>query len=289
MDKTVVVSRSTLAEFWLFIALTFALSWGFYALLWLISGGSEPIVEPGPIGAFGPPLAAAILTWRIHGSLSPFWSKITRWRIGAGWWMAVLVMPLAILAIGWVVMAIRGLPLFPDTTPQLWLMPLFLVFMLLFGGGQEEPGWRGFALPRLQAEMSALWASVIIGILWAAWHLPLFYFAGSGQANLNLVIYFPYVIAISIIHTWIYNNSGGSVLAVMFLHAMVNLIGGFIPMGVIVEAEVATLIGAWIVAGAVLIIYGPSNLSRKHRLQISDLDVAPVGSERRPGRIEEIT
>jgi uncharacterized protein len=272
MNDKPITSRSPWRDFAFFIGLTFALSWGFWGLLLLTAEPAQFAGIAGPIGAFAPPLAAAILTWRIQGSLRPFWRPIAAWRIGWGWWTAVFAAPLAILVMGWGVLAVLGQPLFPETMPEIWLLPLFLLFMVLAGGGQEEPGWRGFALPRLQTTMNAFWAGVVLGLIWAAWHLPLFYFPGSGQASLNLAIYFPYVVGVSILHTWIFNSSGGSVLAVMILHGLVNMIGGFIPMGLLFAAEVATLVGVWLVVGGLLVVYGPSDLSRNGRVQTADLE-----------------
>lgn len=248
-----------------FVVITFGLSWGLWGMLLVALDGNDLGGLAGPLGAFAPPVAAALLTWRSGVGMRSFWRPILAWRIGR-WWTVVFATPVAVLVIGWIVMAALGRPLFPEASPSVVTLPLLVIFMVLFGGGQEEPGWRGYALPRLQSMTNALGASVVIGVVWAAWHLPLFAFPGSGQAGLNLWIYVLYVVGISILHTWVYNSTGGSVLAVMVLHALVNLIGGFIPMGIVPEAELATLAGVWIVAAAVIIVYGPRDLSRGGRV-----------------------
>jgi membrane protease YdiL (CAAX protease family) len=249
-------------ELALFFGLTFLLSWTLWGVLYLADendlGGMI-----GPLGAFAPPVAAVIaLLVTGQGLRRSFWAPILHWRIG-WWWAVVMAVPIAILVIGWAVMVGLGEPPFPAEMPSLATLPLLVVFMTLLGGGQEEPGWRGYALPRLQAHIGALGASLVIGVIWAAWHLPLFAFSETGQAGLNLWIYFPYVMGISVMLTWVFNSTGGSVLAVMVLHGLINLIGGFIPMGVLAAAELATLIGVWVVAGAVIATYGPANLSRR--------------------------
>lgn len=265
-------------ELLVFVAITFGLSWSLWGTLLVVFDGNDLGGLAGPLGAFAPPIAAALLTWRSGAGMRSFWSPILDWRIGR-WWIVVFATPGAVLAIGWVVMAALDRPLFPESMPSLVTLPLLILFMVLIGGGQEEPGWRGFALPRLQSMTNALGASVVIGVVWAAWHLPLFAFPGSGQAGLSLWIYFPYVVGISVLHTWVYNSTAGSVLAVMVLHALVNLIGGFIPMGVIPEAELATLIGVWVVAAAVIVVYGPRDLSRGPRITLGPLEADPLRSE----------
>ncbi|MEM2947126.1 MAG: CPBP family intramembrane glutamic endopeptidase [Candidatus Bathyarchaeia archaeon] len=110
--------------------------------------------------------------------------------------------------------------------PQLILWNFVYIFFL--GGPlQEEFGWRGYALPRLQACYSALLSSVVLGVMWAIWHLPLnlMYLAGPqyqvGIAWLSsTVVLFVFV---SILFTWIYNNTGGSIFAALIFHTMLNL------------------------------------------------------------------
>lgn len=111
---------------------------------------------------------------------------------------------------------------------QPWLILWNFVYIFFLGGPlQEEFGWRGYALPRLQARYSALTSSVVLGVIWAIWHLPLnlMYFTGPqyhvGIAWLSsTVILFIFV---SILFTWIYNNTGGSVLTALIFHTMLNL------------------------------------------------------------------
>src|SRR5207253_2297396 len=82
---------------------------------------------------------------------------------------------------------------------------------LLVGGGvDEELGWRGFALPRLQDRYGALIASVVLGIFWAGWHIPAWYAAGSGQDLISFPVFEVSVIGAAILFTWLYNSTGGS-------------------------------------------------------------------------------
>ena len=93
---------------------------------------------------------------------------------------------------------------------QAWV-PLFF-YVLLLNALPEEYGWRGFALDRLQKKSSALSASLILGLIWALWHLPLFFIEGTTQAAIPMVQYMLQTVVLSIFYTWLYNNTGGSVL-----------------------------------------------------------------------------
>src|SRR5215211_4092979 len=99
-----------------------------------------------------------------------------------------------------------------------------LVFFIFPGSALgEEIGWRGYALPRLQYRRSALSASLILGVIWAFYHLPLFF---TGQAFRSPSLLVPFVVsglALSVILTWVYNSTGGSLLLVVLLHATANL------------------------------------------------------------------
>jgi uncharacterized protein len=97
------------------------------------------------------------------------------------------------------------------------------VVNLLIGGILgEEPGWRGFALPRLQARYGALVGSLILGVLWSLWHLPLLLTPGGATWTGNLGLFVLLGLALAILHSWVYNGTRASLLAVMLLHAAIN-------------------------------------------------------------------
>jgi membrane protease YdiL (CAAX protease family) len=85
----------------------------------------------------------------------------------------------------------------------------------------EEYGWRGYALPRLQTVMKPLSASLVIGVVWAVWHLPTFFAPGASPADLFLTM--PAMLAGSVIYTWMYNATGGSMRVVLLAHLGVHL------------------------------------------------------------------
>jgi uncharacterized protein len=134
----------------------------------------------------------------------------------------------------------------------------------------EEIGWRGYALPRLQAGRSALSASLILGVIWAFYHLPLFF---TGQAFRSPSILVPFVIStisLSVLLTWVYNSTGGSLLLVVLLHATANLpLTLFLePLGSRAMLPFLLYVGLLVVAAIVVVIVaGPAHLSRTHRKQ----------------------
>jgi membrane protease YdiL (CAAX protease family) len=148
---------------------------------------------------------------------------------------------------------------------------ILLAFMIFPGSALgEEIGWRGYALPRLQAGRSALSASLILGVIWALWHLPLYF---TGQVFRPLSLFPPFfigVIALSVILTWVYNSTGGSLLMVVLIHATFNFPLTFLlePLGSRATLPALLYFGLLVVAAIVVVIVaGPEHLSRKRRKQ----------------------
>jgi CAAX protease family protein len=148
-----------------------------------------------------------------------FFSRIVRWRVGIQWYAVALLLPLVLRLGAYGLNILFGAQ--PTTSLQLPPWPeligsfLFIFFTVSLG---EEPGFRGFALPRLLIGRTAIAASLILGVLHAFWHLPLFLFAGDPPLQTILI-----VISGSVIFTWMFNHTRGSVLLAMLLHASVDL------------------------------------------------------------------
>lgn len=126
----------------------------------------------------------------------------------------------------------------------LYLLPLLVLpLFTFFGGGQEELGWRGYLQPELEERVNLLLASILVGIIWAFWHWPLFVLPGYPQNDLSIVAYTLFVIPQSIILTWIYYQSQGSTLVCVLYHGMLNAVsfatmqlgyvGGILPIEVL--------------------------------------------------------
>jgi membrane protease YdiL (CAAX protease family) len=214
-----IIARHPLLSFFL-MALLF--SW--IAVAPLILNQALPVEPFQILGAFaGPTLAAVIVLALIEGQigLAIFFKRYLQWRAGIGWWLIVLFGILLALTI--VATFLLGSSILTDfLTNFALILPTYLTTLLvgvLLGPLWEEPGWRGFALPRLQAHYGPVVGSLILGVIWALWHAP-------GYAGGWMVSGFPallvYCIGFSILATWIYNNTRQSTLLMILLHASSN-------------------------------------------------------------------
>jgi membrane protease YdiL (CAAX protease family) len=190
----------------LYFALAYAISWP----LWLLSrftGGTLGTVLL-VIGGFGP-MIAAIVTLRLGGGSLVGWARgILRWRVPIVYYLYALALPPLIMVAMNLGLAALGSQ--PDWSAVLDRAPAYLqtfVLTAVIFGGQEEPGWRGFALPRLQQRHSPVVATLILGLAWGVWHIPLY---GPAGFVVPLILAFFY--------TWLYNKTG-SVLLCIVLHA----------------------------------------------------------------------
>ncbi len=200
-----------------FFGLAYALSW--WPWLWV---RLDPATGDGPILPFGPLLAAAIMLALIGGwpAVRAWLKNIVAWRVGFLWYALVLLLPAAIAAMAVGVNLFLGAELPPDAELPGWgeLAAQFLVVFVLIGLG-EEPAWRGFALPRLIDKRSPLAGALILGLLHALWHLPLF---GVEYDLANLWPWLASVLSVSIVTAWIWLATRGNLLLPALLHAAVN-------------------------------------------------------------------
>lgn len=191
--------------------------------------------------AFGPTFAGLIMAGLTEGkpAVRMLLRRAVAWRVGFGWYSFVLISPLVVLLVGaWLRAMIGGAPvdfaaapgriMAPGMSPWL-LLPVFMIVGLPAGPLAEELGWRGFALPRLQARFSPFWASLILGVVWSAWHIPLFYIPNTSQFGTSFAAFLVSVVINTFFFTWVHNRSGGSVLMAILLHAAINSMPAVIP------------------------------------------------------------
>jgi uncharacterized protein len=266
------ISRHRLATFFI---LAYALSWWAWILYALGA-------FPNPIASFGPFLAAIVVLALTEGKagLLGLFRRMVRWRVSPGWYVVALLLPAALAAAATVLNVMVGAerPSAVELSGWTGLFATFAILLLIpgFGGAWEEPGWRGYALPRLQSGRSALVASLILGALIAGWHLPLMV---AGQVAYSDIVL---IFAGTIVVNWVFNNARGSVLIIMVMHATNNTISGsfFSPMftGADSVRQSWMLALVWtVVAILVIVISGPEQLSRKYHKQEEALpDSEPV-------------
>jgi membrane protease YdiL (CAAX protease family) len=210
-----------------FLALTFGLTWGIAALFILFTDplvavfGEMGITNPLFILAvYSPGVAALFLVWRHYGlkGLGRFLQRLALWRAPGYWWVFLILGIPAIVYAGAALKGTLGGP-FPFAP---WYQVFPALAIALFLGPIEEFGWRGLALPLLQRMFAPIGAGLIVGLIWAVWHIPAFLIGGTPQSAWSFAPYFAGVIAGSVILTALFNDSRGSLLMAVLIHFQLN-------------------------------------------------------------------
>jgi hypothetical protein len=237
------------------------------------------------LGALSASLAGIVLAAveGRKGGVRELLGRFLIWRVGIQWWAFALLFP--------VIPSVAALYLFNlfggPTVDWSGLGPLYsvvpmIVMITIFAGIGEEFGWRGFALPRLQARYNALVSSLIVGVFWSLWHIPMYFVKGTVQYQWGLdaglipaiLSYSLFVIAWSIQLTWVFNNTKGSVLLAAVVHGAGNAwIGGYIDVyrGYI-GGYVAVTVVYVVVSIIIVLVAGPANLSRTNERNVLKLE-----------------
>lgn len=264
----------------LFLALTLGITYFFEFL----AAFAHPVL-PGwgvtalhYLGGLVPLVVALSLTAFHHQSAfqRDFWQRLIDFRrISPGWYAVIfLYTPIKSGLAGLVDFLLGGGGIAPETAAQWIEQPLLiiptLIFWLLFGPVPEEPGWRGYALDGLQAKQSALSASLLVGVVWSLWHLPLFFIPGTWQAGevvLGTQRFWFYMLTIvveAVLYTWIYNNTNRSTLAAVLFHFTGNAFGELFALSP--RAEWFNFFFALTAVALVIGFYGPQTLTRDKKV-----------------------
>jgi membrane protease YdiL (CAAX protease family) len=266
-----------------FFVLAYLISWVFWVptVLYIqlaLPAGEVPgwLMIPNLLGTWGPFFAALIMTGILEGKagIRKLFAQVLVWRVGILWYLIAFLLPIVLLFAALGIYTLQG-GVAGRFAPGQWYM-LFLAPLpaLLFGPLGEELGWRGYALPRLQRKTSALWSSVIVGVLWALWHAPAYWApagtAISGQPVTLLAVgwYVLFIVGISILHTWIYNHTKASVLIAILFHAMYTS-GAVYPLfpdistNALNQSVKWAIVPVWIAALLIIALFGRARLSRK--------------------------
>jgi membrane protease YdiL (CAAX protease family) len=256
-----------------------------YAFTWIVwspwvlgedGAGLLPVrIDPHLVGFLnaaailaGPTLAAFVMTRVTEGTpgVRRLLARFVLWRVGVRWYVVVLIGVPLIMLLGTMVYtlslpdvaALGGVSYLPSYV-------LTFVLVLVLGGPLfEEPGWRGFALPRMQRSLGPLLASIVLGVLWALWHLPEFlvptWAASSGGGGLlGIVLFTIAAVTFTVLITWVFNNARASLLLAILLHTSIDAFTGTLSATFPPEAATSAvpfIIGFGVVALVLVVATG---------------------------------
>ncbi|MBC7090476.1 MAG: CPBP family intramembrane metalloprotease [Nitrososphaeria archaeon] len=255
-----------------FFLITFLFTWVFWVPQALISTKLLTVPQalenflfsPYNPAAFGPLVSAFLLTYSSKGvaGLKSLLKRGIDFRFKKIWYIPIFLLFPLLTGTSLLLAILSGEP-----SPNLIILsdPPFIllafIYILFLGGPfQEEWGWRGYALDRLQFKWNALFSSIILGTVWGIWHTPLFFIPGTIQSQTPIWGFMILIVCGSILFTWIYNNTGGSIFAMILFHTMNNLSFLIFPT---VETELGglyLLIINIVSVAAVVIVFGYKKL-----------------------------
>jgi membrane protease YdiL (CAAX protease family) len=244
------------------------------------------LIWTSPVSVFmGPFLAAFVMTGATEGreGVGRFLRRFVLWRVGFRWYLFAFVgIPvigvLSVVVIPGVLGSFKGL----GALAPLSLLGIFVYVLFLGGALGEEPGWRGFALPRLQSLHGPLLGSLILGPLWALWHLPLFLTPWNKLTTFNVVVFVLATTCFAIMYTWVFNNTKGSVLMAILIHATFNasatgILAPLFPAPILNDYGLLPILGGFGVFAVVLVALTRGRLGYQHyRQEEPNLATAPT-------------
>jgi uncharacterized protein len=268
----------------LFFLLSFIFTWGYFWLIWTPLSLPDSLIA---LGGFGPSVSAFLVLAITSGKpgVLRLLRRIVHWRVGVQWYLvALLGVPVLNLLAYLVVPGALSDFVAPDwSLPLIYLSEMAISLTIGIAPLWEEIGWRGFAQPSIQRRHGPVVGSLILGALWGLWHLPFFFgpLARTGpdatfiSASIALVEFSIGLTGLSVFMTWVLNNSGGSVLLAILIHAafdssglaLVALFPSTVPYYVPVHYQTLGIAIVFSVAALILIVATRGQLSYQRYLQ----------------------
>jgi membrane protease YdiL (CAAX protease family) len=242
-----------------FFVLAYAITWAAWLpdVLGYQGGFGQALMM---IAQFGPALTALLLAW-YTGSVRSWARSIVRWRVASWWYIVAIGLPVVLIGFQGTVFSLLGYPLDISSIPGRLInfLPSAIILALIAGLG-EEPGWRGFVLPRLESHYAPVLATSLLGFVWAMWHLPLVFvdprfphgFTTVAPQILLAILTMITIFFYAFFYTWVYNRTQ-SVLLCMLLHGSFNAAIGLLPASLEVLQR-GTYVALLIVQGVSLLL-----------------------------------
>jgi uncharacterized protein len=277
------VEQAARRGIFLYTAVAFAVTWSILGLVVLAARvgralPASPMVFV-TLATLGPCLAAiAAVAYEAGWSgVRALLAPALRWRLSWGWYAVALLGPGLVMLAAFLLWLALGATLPPAPPAAAWAAIPLLIVALFLPALVEEIGWRGYLLSRLQSRLGALPASLVIGVVHACWHLPMWYIPEVGFSGLPFPYYALLVVGLSVLATWLFNNTGGSLLLLGLFHAAINAFPA--PWGTAVLAlpegargvnmQIPVAIVMVVFAAVVALLHQPRTLARSPSRHIS--------------------
>lgn len=246
-----------------FFIITFSWSWLIWFFVILMGNGTIPVEQDlfpalamvlSIIAVLGPPLGGLISTYTLEGKegLKAFVKSFFSLKFGLKTWLLIFGVFGISTLISWILPEFWGEERVGMFLPNAYIFPLYWLAMVFFGGGQEEIGWRAYILPHLERHLGVAKASLVLGIVWAVWHIPLWFIPGMSQQNMPFAGFVMLTVGYSFFLSWIYKASGKRPMSALVAHGTAN---AFVPLFPVVIAQSGdSLSRYWIWVSLTLII-----------------------------------
>jgi len=221
-----------------YFMVTFLWSWLIWLPLVFAGAGLNPLGKDllsvlsfplAMLGAYGPAAGAFYCLRTLQGkqAVRDYLRGLLDLRFG---WKAWLI-PILVLGgstwLAWILPELWGEPRLKMLLPSVWVFPPYILIMILFGGGQEELGWRGYILDPMEEKLGPWLGNLVLGVIWAIWHLPLFFIPGTSQTFMPFSGFMLLTVGYSWFFAWVRLVSGKRTMAGLFTHGLAN---AFIPL-----------------------------------------------------------
>jgi len=246
-----------------FFIITFLFSWIIWGItIFLNQDSSHEIIYTSSglimplmlLGAFGPAIGAFVSLRSLNGkgAIKNYCKKFISLKFGWKVWFSIFLMLGFSCFMAWIIPEFFGMDRMPSFLPNIFIFPIYLLIVTLFGGGQEEIGWRGYILPFLEKKYGLILSSIILGVIWAVWHIPLWFIPGTSQTYMNFIAFTFMTIGYSFIFSWVLEASENRLLSGIVAHGVAN---GFIALfPILIMNKESNQIRFWIYSVIIILI-----------------------------------